>query len=532
MQSKRMSRAAPGTAPPSEVSRLSLLFEVSRSFNELIELGQLIPRVIARTRELLNAESSAILLLDEDAQELFIPYSADVGPEVERRLATVRFPADRGIAGWVLQTGVAQVIPDVSTDERWYANVDKQSGMVTHSLLCAPLRARRGTLGVVELRNKLAGAFTTEDLEFLNALAGSIAVAIENARLFETVKQSEARLREEVGVLHRELVSRSRFPHIVGTSAVMQKVFHLMESAITSPVTVLLQGETGTGKELIARAIHYNGPQKDRPFVAVNCGALSETLLASELFGHKRGAFTGAVRDKKGLFEVADGGTIFLDEVGETTPAMQVKLLRVLQNGEILPVGDTAPRFVHVRVISATNRDLEADMVRGKFREDLFYRLNAFPIKVPALRERKEDIPLLVAHLLQQTTQKFNKTVRGFSEAAMACLSDYGWPGNVRALENEIERAVALVAPGEVVQPEHLSEKLATRKPARVPVGAAATSLRRARDLFEQEYIAEMLRQHNGNASQAAKVLAISRVMLQKKIKRYGLRARYDSSAR
>src|SRR5262245_52566296 len=199
-----MSQVAHSAGPPFDGSRVSLLYEVSRSFNELIEPERLIELVIARTREVLNAESSAILLLDEATQELFIPHIADMAPEVEQRLAAVRFPADRGIAGWVLQNGVAQVIPDVSKDERWYSSVDKQSGAVTHSLLCAPLRARRGTLGVIELRNKLAGAFTAEDLEFLNALAGSIAVAIENAHLFHTVKQSEARLREEVGVLNRE----------------------------------------------------------------------------------------------------------------------------------------------------------------------------------------------------------------------------------------------------------------------------------------------------------------------------------------
>ena len=330
-----------------ELARLSLLYEVSRSFSELIELDPLIGRIITKTKDLIDAESCAILLLDEERQELYFPYSADVAPEVEQRFATVRFPADRGIAGWVLQHGVPQLITDVSKDERWYAHVDKQSGMSTHSLLCAPLRTRRGTLGVIELRNRIGGVFTPEDLNFLDALSGNIAVAIENASLYQRLKNSEAALRDEVVTLQR--VNRTRFVEVVGTSDAMQQVFQLMESAITWPVTVLLTGETGTGKELVARAIHYNGARRDRPFVAVNCGALPETLLESELFGHKRGAFTGAVSDRKGFFEVADGGTILLDEIGETTPAMQVKLLRVLQSGEVVPVGETTPRRARSR---------------------------------------------------------------------------------------------------------------------------------------------------------------------------------------
>ena len=506
------------------VTRLSLLYEMSRSFNELIEIDRLIPFVIAKTRDLLKAEGSAILLLDEQTQELYFPYSADVTADVERRLAAVRFPVNQGIAGWVQQHGIPQFVADVSRDKRWYSQVDRQSGMATCSLLCAPLRTRRGIIGVIELRNKLDGQFTPEDLNFLDALAGSIAVAIENARLYQEIKESEARLRGEVVVLNREMVSRSRFADIVGTSNVMQHVFQLAGSAITTPVTVLLQGETGTGKELIARAIHYNGARKDRPFVAVNCGALSEALLESELFGHKRGAFTGAIADRKGLFEVAHGGTIFLDEVGETTPAMQVKLLRTLQNGEIVPVGETTPRYVDVRVMSATNRDLEQDTSRGKFRPDLYYRLSTFPISLPPLRARKEDIPILAAHLLQRITVTFGKTVPGFSPETLDALTRYSWPGNVRDLENEIKRAVALVGAGESIQPEHLSDRLTARRSVRPSGGAAAISLRSARERFEEEFITDILRQHGGNASQAAKVMGVSRVMLQKKISTYGLR--------
>ena len=517
---------------PEDATRLWLLYEVSRSFSELTELEQLIPVIVLKTKELLQCEGSAILLLDQSTNELFFPYSADIAPEVEERFSGIRFPADKGIAGWVVQHGVAQLVPDVSKDPRWYGNVDRESGMVTASLLCAPLRSRRGTLGVIELRNKLQGQFSVDDLNFVNALAGSIAVAVENARLYQTVKDSEARLQQAVVVLHREMANRSRFTDIIGNSAALRAVFHLLDVAIASPVTVLLQGETGTGKELIARAIHFNGPRRERPFVAINCGALPETLLESELFGHKRGAFSGAVSEKKGLFEVADGGTIFLDEIADTSPAMQVKLLRVLQNGEILAVGDTSSRCVDVRVISASNRLLEQETKAGRFREDLYYRLSTFPINVPPLRARVEDIPALASHILQQTNARFGKTVQGFSAAALRCLAEYAWPGNVRELENEIERAVALTDNGQPIQIEHLSDRLTMKKSVRVPVGAEPTALKHARRLFEEEYIAEILRQSGGNASKAARVLGISRVMLQKKIKEYGLRAKAANANR
>jgi len=515
-----------------DLARLSLLYDVSRSFSELIELDQLVGRVLSKTKDLLGAESCAILLLDDERQELYFPYSSDVAPEVEQRFAAVRFPADRGIAGWVLQHGVSQLIPDVSLDDRWYANVDKQSGMSTHSLLCAPLRTRHGTIGVIEVRNHIGGAFTAEDLTFLDTLSGNIAVAIENASLYQTLKNSEAALRDEVVTLQREMVNRNRFVEIVGTSDAMQQVFRLMESAITWPVTVLITGETGTGKELIARAIHYNGLRRDRPFVAVNCGALPETLLESELFGHKRGAFTGAMVDRKGFFEVADGGTIFLDEIGETSQATQVKLLRVLQNGEVIPVGESSPRFVDVRIISATNRELEHDAKHGRFRRDLFYRLSTFPIALPPLRARRDDIPLLAAHILTRMAAKFGKPVPRLSPSVLHLLVHYGWPGNVRELENELERAVALTGANDAIQPEHLSEKLTVKRPARAGTGVQAATLRRARQLFEAEYIAEVLRQHANNASRAARALGISRVTLQTKIREYALRKVTEPAAR
>jgi Nif-specific regulatory protein len=500
------------------------LYEISRAFSELIQLEELLPAVIARTKTLFEVESGAIMLLDSASGELFVPYVADVAPEVEQRFAAVRFPADRGIAGSVMQRGEVELVADVTQDQRWYSSVDGQTGMATRSLLCAPLRTRDGIIGVLSLRNKLRGGFTAEDVELIGAVAESVAIAIDNARRYGDAQRRAERLRDTVDTLQQQVARESRFEDIVGHSPAMQRVFRLLATAVASPITVLLTGETGTGKELIGRAIHYNGPRGNRPFVAVNCGALSETLLESELFGHRKGAFTGAISDKKGLLEVADGGTIFLDEVGDMPPAMQVKLLRVLQDGDVMPVGDTAARRVDVRVISATHRDLAAETAAGRFREDLYYRLNAFPICLPPLRERRDDIPLLVARLLERITAKFGKSIQRCSPRALELLSAYGWPGNVRELQNELERAVALAPDGGTIEPVDLSEKLTQASTPHVPLPATDLPLRRARELFEREYVGQVLAQHGGNATRAAKVLGISRVMLQKKIRQYGLR--------
>jgi len=510
----------------SSTEQLSLFLELSRAFGTLMELGDLLPLVMTRTNAAFAAESCALLLLDEERQELFFPVTSDISPERAERLKAMRFPADKGVAGWVLQQGKPALVSDVGRDQRFYAGVDRQSGAQTRELLCAPLHTRHGTIGVIELRNKREGAFSQEDLVFLDALAGSVAVAIENARLYQQVRHSEARLKEEVATLQRERTHQQRFAEIIGNGEAMGKVFAFMESAISSPITVLLQGETGTGKEAIARAIHSHGPRKDKPLVTVNCGALTETLLESELFGYKKGAFTGAMTDQQGLFEAANGGTIFLDEIGDTTPALQVKLLRVLQEGELRRVGETQTRRVDVRVLSATNRDLTQEVRHKRFREDLYYRLSGFPITVPPLRERREDIPLLVARFLRRSGDKLGKRVRGITNEAGELLVRYSWPGNVRELENEIERAVALTPEDDTITPAVLSEKISAQQALRVSLPAEAGTLKQARLTFEREYVAEVLRRHHGNAVQAAKALGISRQMLQTKIKEYGLRAR------
>jgi len=327
---------------------------------------------------------------------------------------------------------------------------------------------------------------------------------------------------------------------LLGASAAMEELFHLIEKASASPLPTLLEGETGTGKELAARAIHQASRTGKGPFLPVNCAAVPENLLESELFGHRRGAFTGATSDHEGLFEAAQGGTVFLDEIGEMPLAMQPKVLRVLQEGELTRIGEIRPRKVDFRLVAATNRDLLHEVECGNFRGDLFYRISAFPIRIPTLRERRKDIPILVESFLAVAARRQGKRVGPVAPAALRALVEFDWPGNVRELQNEVQRAVALASSGDEIGLEHLSPKLtgAARvgsddtaeprgalDPAPGADGATGSgSLREARNAFEARFIAEVLAQQGGSVLRAARVLGLTRAGLYKKLKEYGLR--------
>ncbi|MCY1014244.1 sigma 54-interacting transcriptional regulator [Pyxidicoccus sp. MSG2] len=325
--------------------------------------------------------------------------------------------------------------------------------------------------------------------------------------------------------LSSDLSDRYRFEKIIGRSGPMMEVFRLMEKVANSDSTVLINGESGTGKELVARAIHHNGPRKDQPFVVQNCSAFNDNLLESALFGHTRGSFTGALRDKKGLFEVADGGTFFLDEVGDMSPALQVKLLRVLQEGTFLPVGGTQLKEVNVRVIAATHKDLSELVKRGEFREDLFYRINVIRLQLPPLRERRDDMPVLIDHFLRKHHRE-GQRARGLAAEALAILGAYSWPGNIRELENEIERLLVLGGDLETIPAEIISSRI---RDAVVPGGGpfipprAHGKLHEAVEALEREMIQQGLSRTRYNKSRLARELGISRSNLILKIARYGL---------
>ncbi len=339
-------------------------------------------------------------------------------------------------------------------------------------------------------------------------------------------KRSEE-LEDRYALAVRELAAQEG-DFIIGQNPKMREVAELVARVAPAPTTVLIRGESGTGKELVARAIHRYSPLRDKPLLTVNCTALTPSLMESELFGHRRGAFTGAITDKVGLFEKADGGTIFLDEIGDMPLEMQGKLLRVLQAGEVKPVGDVVTRRVRVRVIAATNRDLESAMQRGEFREDLFYRFNAFTITLPPLRERVEDIPVLAYHFLRKAQAKVNKKVERISAEALDLLKRYAWPGNLRELENIIERAVVL-APDRSVEPEHLPLHLQDARPGPLPVGTdeglAAGKARLVRE-FERRAVMQFLRDSGGNVSAAARLARITRRNFHRLLLKHGIKPR------
>jgi transcriptional regulator with GAF, ATPase, and Fis domain len=532
----------------SQRDRFALLYELGCSFASRIELDELLPLVVDKCREALDAEGISILLLDAERNELYFPYVSQFDPAVVERLRNLRFPADKGIAGAALNHGVAIRVPDARHDQRHYHGVDEVTGITTRDLMAVPLISRQGKIGVIEAVNSRGPRrFSEDDLAFFEALAGSIAVAIENARLYTQVREAEASLQKRIGVLRRDLARTDVFTRIIGTTPGMREVFRLMESAAATSIPVLIEGETGTGKEMVARGIHLASARSEGPFVAINCASLPEGLLESELFGHRRGAFTGAVRDNPGLFRAANGGVIFLDEISDMPMSMQAKLLRVLEEEEVVAVGDNFPRKVDVRVLSATNRDLKTAVDRGNFRQDLYYRVAVFPIRLPPLRDRRDDIPLLATHFLHNAAQRHNKRIDAFAPETIALFCAYDWPGNVRELRNEIERAVALARDGELIGPPHLTPALAAFVPKSSVVsfsGAIADpgelltpsataeeqrktnseSLRQARAAFEARHITEVLRQHQSNVSRTAQALGLSRAALQKKMKAYNLR--------
>jgi two-component system response regulator AtoC len=389
--------------------------------------------------------------------------------------------------------------------------------------LCARLKDQGASATVV-----LMSAYGSVDLAIDAMKAGAydyVSKPFKQDEVLLSLRKAEEResLRRENQALREAIRRDSRFEQMLGQSPAIEHVFRTVEKVAAYKTTVLIQGESGTGKELVARAVHQRSPRSQRAFVAVNCGAIPEQLLESELFGHRRGAFTDATADKRGLFEEADGGTLFLDEIGELPLALQVKLLRALQEGTLRRLGDTKDTTVDVRLVAATVRDLAAEVTAGRFREDLFYRLNVLQITVPPLRDRREDIPLLIDHFVERNNRRLGTAIRGFDARAIKLLVAYSWPGNVRELENLIERTVVL-ADGDLVRPEDLPDKLQRRSdPIAAALDRTELSIKKTTRHIEEVLIRRALDKTGGNRTAAAKLLEISHRALLYKIKDFGI---------
>jgi len=430
-------------------------------------------------------------------------------------------PVARSVFRKVISERAAVLAADASED---VAHAESILGASIRSTLAVPLWRGDAILGVIQADNRNAPAMLTpNDLEVMVLYASNASLVASNMRLIARLQTAQDRLRKENDYLRTREQRRTHVQTIIGESAAMRAVLAQLDRVVDTRVTVLVEGETGSGKELLASAVHYRSKRSDKLFVAQNCAAIPENLLESELFGHKRGSFTGATEDKKGLFDMAHGGTLFLDEVAEIPMTLQSKLLRALQEGEIRPVGASRSHLVDVRIVAATNKSLEAEVKAGRFREDLFYRLKVFPLRSPSLRERRDDIPLLAAAFLKRYASELGKRVGGFGQQSMELLCSYDWPGNVRELQNEVQRLVIQLDEGGFVVPELLSERIRCVEGVVEKAGVKRGTLKEMVDQVEKYLLIESLREHSNNKTNTAKTLGITREGLHKKLRSYGL---------
>jgi Nif-specific regulatory protein len=495
---------------------LTALGKIAQALNGPSEDRPDLNAVLSTLEFELGMTRGTILLLSPDGSELQVEALSDpLLPEQE----TIRYRKGEGIVGRVLKTGVPAIIPCISQEPEFCDRIHrrKSAGADQQGFVCVPILHGNEMIGALSVDLDITRMEALEDAQrILTIVASMIANDIRVRR-----EAQRARLALEAENLHLRSVVADQFrpENILGNSHAMRIVYERIRQVAASDTTVLIRGESGTGKELVASAIHYNGLRAKRPLVKVNCAALSETLIESELFGHEKGSFTGALRDRIGRIEEAEGGTLFLDEIGEFSPNIQVMLLRVLQEREFERVGSNHTRKAHVRIIAATNRDLEAALAAGRFRQDLYYRINVFPIFLPPLRERKDDLLLLADHLVQKYGQKMNKPIRRISTMAINMMLAYHWPGNVRELENCLEYAVLLSHDG-VIHGDHLPPTLQTPDAAHEP----APGLLKARIVnLEKDAIIDALKRSEGNVAAAARDLGLTARMVRYKIKNLGI---------
>ncbi|MDQ3263992.1 MAG: sigma-54-dependent Fis family transcriptional regulator [Myxococcota bacterium] len=494
-----------------------VLLSVGGLVGKEVNLDEFLHTLVDRVAAIMQADRGTLYLLDPARQELFS--RAAHLPEI----AQIRLKIGQGVAGHVAQSGTAVNVPDPSGERRFFADIDKLTGYTTHSLLAVPLRDRdEAIFGVLQVLNRRgAQRFSDEDQTRLGELAQELSAALEATSLYQELRRAKEQPQAPVGYF---------FNRIIGESAPMKAIYRVVQKAAGTDATVLIRGESGSGKELIARAVHVNSPRRQKPFIKVDCAALPASLIENELFGHEKGAFTGADHRVEGKFEAAHGGTVFIDELGELPLSVQGKLLRVLQDREFDRVGGTQTVKVDLRIVAATNRDLVKMVAEGRFREDLYYRIKVVEVVLPPLRDRgSEDLERLVRHFLATAAKKHRlEPAPRLSPAALQRLIAYRWPGNVRELENCVESAVVL-CDGEIL-PEHLP--LPARElfapvaaPAAVPVPSGPEPVGAVVPLEEMErrHILHALELCRGNRSATAKALKIGRNTLSRKLKEYGL---------
>jgi len=487
-------------------AKFGTLIEISALINSNYgDATSLLTQILESAMRLTEGESSSLLILDRDSGKL--RFEIALGPK-GRDVKKFLLNPGEGIAGWVAMHGRALSVNDTDTDSRFAADISKSIGYPTYSILAVPMKVREETVGVIEILNKRQKKyFTQDDLRWLELFSVQAALAIDNARYLE-------RARDELHYLRDQVRADKGWHNLIAQSPLILEKLDLIDRVAKTDSSVLILGESGVGKELFAEQVHLKSARSGRAFVRVNCAALPEGLLESELFGHVKGAFTDAVQDRKGRFELADGGTIFLDEIGDLPLKLQAKLLRVLQQRTFERVGSSDPVTVDVRIVAATNRDIEALVESGGFRSDLYYRLNVLPLHVPPLRQRKEDIPALADCFLKKFSRETNKRFAGFTEAAMELMLSYSWPGNVRELENAVERAVVIAKDTRIGARDLL-----------LGAGAADTdeykgkSLKDALSIFKRHFIRKALEDNKWNQTETAKVLDIQRTYLSRLVK-------------
>ncbi|MEE9385846.1 MAG: sigma 54-interacting transcriptional regulator [Nannocystaceae bacterium] len=510
----------PHPSPPREAEELSLLFDVSRALKQSLDLREVLGPVMEQMARRLGLRRGTLSLVDPENEQIRIEFAPELTAG-QRRLG--KWSYGEGITGEVIRSGVAVIVPHTREDARLVDRTGARTAGDDVAHVCVPIQSDSRTIGALSADREPRGdgnvASLGEDARLLSIIASLIGEAV---RLRQAAHVEARRRERENARLQAELRTRLRPTHIIGSSKTMLAVFELVAQVSGTATTVLVLGESGTGKELLASALHRNSPRNGKAFVKVNCASLPESIIESELFGHERGAFTGAVNQRKGRFELAHDGTLFLDEIGEMSAHMQAKLLRVLQERELERVGGTKTIRVDVRVVAATNQDLEARIAGGSFRADLFYRLNVFPIRMPALRERRSDILLLADHFVTRFNGEHGRAVKRISTPAIDTLMAYHWPGNVRELENCIERAV-LLSQDRVIHAHSLPPSLQT---AQASGTSLQGSLQRTLEAVERELVLEALKETRGNMADAARRLGITERIMGLRIRKYRMDAK------